>query len=159
MASGSKSNETAGSQLTLEQEQTFIQSSTNEEDLEKYYYENVLPESSPIPIPPHAEIKSQQKKDYIQVRYKWRENDYVYICRWHTRTPNSPSEQGNSWVIIRHYLGIAAGSNARRSYYEVLIAKNKWILKETWDKATRAKNKGNATKEQKEILKNGHWDV
>ena len=54
---------------------------------------------------------------------------------------------------MRHYLGIAAGSNARHSYYEVLIAKNKWILKETWDKAIRAKNKGNATKEQKEILK------
>lgn len=147
MASGSKSNETSGNQLTFEQEETLIQSSKNERELEKYYYEELLPKSSPIPIPSNAEIKPQQKKGYNQVKYKWTEEDYVYICRWHTRTPNSPQYQGDSWVIMRHYLGIAAGPNARQSYYEIMIGKDKWIQYSKWVEAVRAKAKGIASEE------------
>ena len=48
----------------------------------------------------------QEKNDYIQVKYSWKEAEYNYNCRWHTKTPNAPSYQGASWVIERKKSGI-----------------------------------------------------
>lgn len=39
----------------------------------------------------------------------------------------------------------------------ILIGKNEWIDRSVWNEAIRAKNKGTATAEQKELLNRGHW--
>lgn len=157
MASGANSRQTSGKQNTLEQENAGLQSTKNEANLQKDFLENVLPKSSPIPIPDDAQITFQEKKEYTQVKYRWTHGEYKYLSRWHTRTPNAPPDQGNSWVVERHLPGIGAGPNARPAKREVLIGKNKWISKSTWDAAIRARKNGTATEEQKELLNNGHW--
>ena len=67
----------------------------------KDYIENTLPKSSPIKIPSSAIIIEEQKNGYEQVKYTWKKDDYSYTSRWHTRTPNAPKEQGDSWVVQR----------------------------------------------------------
>lgn len=77
--------------------------------------------------------------------------------RWHTRTPNAPKEQGDSWVVQRDKAGIGYGKNIRPPQHEILVGENKWVSKQEWQKAIRAKKNGVATDEQKEMLDNGHW--
>ena len=72
----------------------------------KDYIENTLPKSSPIKIPSSATVKEEQKNGYDQVKYTWKKGDYSYTSRWHTRTPNAPKEQGDSWVVQRDKAGI-----------------------------------------------------
>ena len=119
--------------------------------------ENTLPKSSPIKIPSSAIIIEEQKNGYEQVKYTWKKDDYSYTSRWHTRTPNAPKEQGDSWVVQRDKAGIGYGKNARPAKHEILVGKNKWVSKKEWQAAIRARKNGTATKEQKEILDNGHW--
>lgn len=157
MASGNYSRQTSGAQQTIEQEEAGIQAKENEKNVEKQYLREILPKSSPLHIPKNAKISKQAKNGYDQVKYQWSENGYNYTCRWHTRTPGAPPEQGDSWVVERHRPGIGAGPNARKAKREILIGKGKWILKSTWDEAIRARKTGKATQEQKEILKHGHW--
>ena len=75
----------------------------------KDYIENTLPKSSPIKIPSSAIIIEEQKNGYEQVKYTWKKDDYSYTSRWHTRTPNAPKEQGDSWVVQRDKAGIGYG--------------------------------------------------
>lgn len=157
MASGEYSRQTSGAQQTIEQEEAAIQAKENENNVEKQYLREILPKSSPLHIPQNAKISKQTKNGYDQVKYQWSESSYNYTCRWHTRTPNAPPEQGDSWVVERHRPGIGAGPNARKAKREILIGKGKWISKSTWDEAIRARKTGKATQEQKEILKHGHW--
>ena len=50
---------------------------------------------------PSTAAKEETKNGYVQVKYTWKKGDYSYTSRWHTRTPNAPREQGNSWVVER----------------------------------------------------------
>lgn len=43
--------------------------------------------------------KEETKNGYVQVKYTWKKGEYSYTSRWHTRTPNAPKEQGDSWVV------------------------------------------------------------
>lgn len=157
MASGGNSGQSSGSQQTIEQEEAAIQAAENEAFAEHQYISQILPQSSPIHIPDNAKITSQVKNGYDQIKYQWTRGDYNYTSRWHSRTPGAPLEQGDSWVVERHRPGIGAGPNARPAKREILVGKGKWVPKSTWDAAIRARIRGTATKEQKELLDHGHW--
>lgn len=113
--------------------------------------------TSPLKIPKSAKVQMQQKTGYEQIKYTWSKDNYNYTSRWHTRTPNAPITQVNSWVVERKLPGIGYGKNQRVGVHEVLIGKNTWIAKKEWDLAIKARKQGTATKLQKEILDNGHW--
>ena len=120
------------------------------------YYRNELPATAPIKIPKTAQIIVQDKTKYKQVKYKWYEKDVRYEVRWHTKTPRSPSYEKDSWVVERHIKGKGYGKNSHIGKDEILVGK-KWISKDEWTNAIRAKNTNKATKKQKELLKNGHF--
>ena len=126
-------------------------------------FKDELVKTSPISIPANAKVKIEQKTaGYKQAKYQWTEGDYKYTARWHTQTPRAPKNQGNSWVVERTRKGIGHGPNARPRKTEILVGKakngsSKWIDKKEWNKAIAANKVGKATKEQKEMLKNGHW--
>lgn len=121
------------------------------------YIKNILPKTSPIAIPSTAIIKEEQKNGYKQVKYTWEYEDFSYTSRWHTRTPNAPIEQGDSWVVQRDKAGIGYGKDVRPAQHEILIGENEWVKRSEWQDAIRARKKGTATKEQEELLDNGHW--
>ena len=112
----------------------------------KDYIENILPKSSPIIIPSSATIREEQKNGYDQVKYTWKKGEYSYTSRWHTRTPNAPKEQGESWVVQRDREGIGYGKNARPAKHEILIEKNKWVSKKEWQAAHKSKKKRHCNK-------------
>ncbi len=165
---GKNSRLTAGavknSQLSLEQEEYGSQVQEIESQAEKQYknyIDNELPKSSPIKIPKNASIKDELKNGYHQVKYEWKSNEHKYIARWHTRTPNAPISQENTWVIERKKSGIGHGKEARRKVIEILIKTNnrggkKWINKQIWQKAIAARKQGTITKEQEKLLYDGH---
>lgn len=121
------------------------------------YIQKILPKTAPMSIPSSASIKEQHKNGYEQIKYQWTRGEYSYTSRWHTRTPNAPEEQGDSWVVQRDRPGIGYGPNARPAKHDILVGKYKWVSQEKWQDAIRAKKKGIATKQQKEMLNNGHW--
>ena len=121
------------------------------------FLENILPKGSPIKIPSSATIKEEQKNGYEQVKYTWKNGDYSYISRWHARTPNSPKNQGDSWIVERKKSGLGYGKNAHPKQEEILVGKNKWISKKEWNDAIISRRKGTLTQKQKEWLDNGHW--
>lgn len=121
-----------------------------------------LPKTSPLKIPSSATIKEEQKQGYNQVKYSWQRGEYKYLCRWHTRTPNAPKNQGNSWVVERKIPGIGSGPHAKAARSEILVGKttngnNIWVDKKKWNDAIYARKHGTCTKEQKEMLDHGHW--
>lgn len=152
---GDNSKLTSGDQISFEQEETAIKTSQNEKATFENYAKNELPKSSPIEIPNNAEFKVQIKDEYTQVKYDWKKEEYKYQARWHTKTPNSPGYESESWVVERKIPGIGSGLNARHSTNEVLVG-TKWISKKIWQEAIYAKKNGTATVQQKEVLKNGH---
>ena len=81
----------------------------------------------------------------------------IYTSRWHTRTPNAPANQGNSWVVERKIPGIGFGKGARPKKEEVLVGKDIWISKQAWKNAILARKSGKITQEQEDWLNNGHW--
>ncbi len=115
----------------------------------KDYIENTLPNSSPIKIPSSATVKEEQKNGYDQVKYTWKKGDYSYTSRWHTRTPNAPKEQGDSWVVQRDKAGIGYGKNARPAKHEILVGKNKWVSKKGMAGGYPCKEKRNSDKRAK----------
>ena len=153
------------SQLSLEQEKYTSEEIDIEKEVEeqyKDYIEIILPQSSPIPIPTNSLIKDEQKNGYHQVKYEWAKDEYKYTARWHTRTPNAPINQEDTWVIERKISGIGSGQNARKKFVEILIHTNnkeghKWIDKKIWQKAIAARKQGNITTEQEILLYDGHW--
>lgn len=158
---GSDSGLTNKKQMSLEEYEYELSVSENEDKLHEHYLKEVLPKTSPISIPHSATYKEQQKQGYNQVKYEWNHGKYNYTSRWHTKTPNAPDTQGNSWVVERKIPGIGHGPNARRAKSEILIRKDgnrlKWIPKHKWQQAIAARKNGTITKEQEEILRNGHW--
>ena len=141
---------TPGTQESLEQEELKTITSNNESSV-------ALRDRSPISIPSSAIEKAEKKNGYDQIKYTWKRGEYTYTSRWHTRTPNAPQNQGNSWVVERRKSGIGYGENARPKQEEVLVGKNKWVSKQKWQAAIRARKNGTSTKEQKEMLDHGHW--
>lgn len=141
---------TPGTQQTMEQTELKAIVENNESS-------TALRARSPITIPSSATEKTEKKNGYNQVKYTWKRGEYTYTSRWHTRTPNAPKEQGNSWVVERKISGVGHGKNARPKREEVLVGKNKWISKREWKDAIIARKRGTLTKKQKEWLDNGHW--
>ncbi len=153
---------TFGTQTTPEQSELAQKAAELEQQAKETYLKDTLPQTSPIFIPERANIKAERKSGYDQVKYTWKSGDFEYISRWHTRTPNAPSDQAASWVVERIRHGIGYGKEARRRTHDILVGKTesgnyKWVSKSEWDKAILARKKGTATLEQKEMLDNGHW--
>lgn len=157
MASGSNSGVSNGNQTTTNNATLKEQVAQNEKLFSESYVKEILPQSSPLTIPKSANVSQQKKNGYNQVKYSWSRGEYKYLSRWHTRTPNAPADQGNTWVVERRKLGIGYGPNARKGVSEVLVGKYKWVSKKEWNAAVLANKKGTATDKQKEMLKNGHW--
>ena len=97
----------------------------------------------PLVIPSRANVIYQQKVGYTQQKYTWTNGKYKYEARWHTRTPNAPESQGNTWVVMRTLPGAANGSTPKKQW--ILIGKYKWVDKSIWDSAVRARQNGTAT--------------
>lgn len=152
MGCGSSSGLTSGKQVTFEQEMLGIQASNNEAKIMEDYIKNILPSTSPLVIPSSAKITIQDKDSYIQVKYQWTRIEYKYLSRWHTRTPNAPIDEGDSWCVERQLPGIGAGPNARPAKREVLVGENEWVPKEKWDAAIRDKKNGKLIEEKKKML-------
>lgn len=159
MASGKYSGQTTGDQVSFSEYETEHIVAENENQFYQQYLASEAIKTSPLHIPEKVKVSVQQKNGYNQIKYQWQRGEYKYSCRWHNRTPGAPAAQGDSWVVERHRPGIGAGPNARPAKREVMIGKYKWISKDKWNAAIRAKKNGNATEKQKEILKNGHWDA
>jgi hypothetical protein len=156
---------TSGSPQTTLEQQEYAKSVAEAEAKVKAhqdYLKNELPRTSPLKIAGSASIKEEQKHGYNQVKYSWQRGKYKYSSRWHTRTPNAPKNQGDSWVVERRIPGIGNGPNARRAKTEILVGKsvsgrNIWVDKRVWDAAVYARAHGTCTKKQKEMLDHGHW--
>ena len=155
---GSNSNQangtTGSAQTQLEQQEYAQKVAEIEAQLAEHqnYLKNGLPESSPIKIPQNAKIKEEPKDGYDQVKYTWEHEPYQYESRWHTRTPNAPIEQGDSWVVKRTIPGIGSGPNARKRKSEILVGKsdsgqNIWVDSKVWNAAVRARRDGTYTQE------------
>lgn len=87
--------------------------------------------------------------------FRWKRGEYEYNARWHTRTPNAPKEQENTWVIERTLKGIGFGKNKRPKQKHYLCGK-KWVSEHDWKTAIDARKKGTITKKQDKMLKAGH---
>ena len=132
-------------------EASFKFSEMTEEDISKIAEQYRT--RAPIKVPAHAQYTAKSKENgYEQLSYKWRDEEYRYEVRWHTRTPNAPVEQGDTWVAQRK----KPGHGAIKSYREIWI-NEKWISGYQWFEAIRAYQNGMATREQIELLEQGHW--
>lgn len=60
-------------------------------------------------------------------------------------------------MVQRDIAGIGYGKEVRPARHEILVGKNKWVPNSEWQDVIRARKNGTATKEQKELLDNGHW--
>ena len=69
------------------------------------------------------------------------------------------SEQGDTFVVERVMPGVGHGQNQRKRVEQIRIGENMWVSKADWEKARAARGRGTLTKEQEEILNNGHWRV
>ncbi|MGC9340804.1 T7SS effector LXG polymorphic toxin [Listeria ivanovii] len=115
---------------------------------------NTYKKKAPVSIPDDAKIKAQTKKaGYEQIIYKWNDGQFKYEVRWHTRTPDAPVKQGNTWVVQRTVPG--NGGNKPQTFFK--IGDNEWIEGYKWYEAINARKAGNATSEQIRILDKGHW--
>ena len=113
---------------------------------------------APIDIPDTATMKPRTMNNgYEQITYAWRENEYKYVVRWHSRTPGAPIEQGNTWVITRKIPG--SGGQKPRSFYKIgnTGTDADWVKGKDWFDAINARKAGTATPHQLEILDAGHW--
>ncbi len=116
---------------------------------------------SPLQIPGDSTKKISVKKNgYYQIEYKWNADDgFEYTSRWHTRTPGAPIEQADTFVVERRIPGIGYGKNQRESIEQVLVGENEWVSRSEWMEARKARGRGIITKEQEEMLYNGHWKI
>jgi hypothetical protein len=113
---------------------------------------------APIEIPESAAIKPRTMNNgYDQISYKWRESGYKYEVRWHSRTPDAPFEQGNTWVVQREIPG--SGGQNPRSFIKIgnTGTDADWVSGHKWYDAIKARQNGTATLEQIKILDVGHW--
>jgi hypothetical protein len=110
--------------------------------------------SSPVKIPKEVQPEYQQKSGYEQIRYRWTDGSHKYEARWHTRTPNAPPHQGDTWVVGRRTPGTPTGQPAVQ---HVLTGKNEWTPMSKWQDAVQSNKAGTATPEQLNLLERGHW--
>ncbi len=82
----------------LKEGERFDDLSDEQKELIAEYYRERVPI---ISIPEGVKGKAQSKNGYEQISYKWKDGDYKYEARWHTRTPDAPENQGRTWVIER----------------------------------------------------------
>ena len=73
--------------------------------------------------------------------------------RWHTRTPDAPIDQGNTWVIQRKI----PGKGETNPSTQFMIGENEWVDGWKWYEAIKARKNGTATQEKIELLDKGHW--
>lgn len=163
-SSGLTNGTNGAPQLSIEQQEYSEKVKEIEKEAGKHadYLKHELPRTSPLKVPSTATIKEEQKTGYKQVKYNWQHGDYKYQSRWHTQTPGAPNNTGNTWVVEKRKPGIGYGPHARPAKSYILVGKTKsgaykWIDKKKWNAAIYANKNGTATKEQKEMLKNGHW--
>ena len=119
---------------------------------------NKIPELSkqaPIEIPSNATVKTQAKNGYDQITFKWTENGQTYEVRWHTKTPDAPEGQGNTWVVSR----VTPGTPTGQVRTEHILVGDTWLPRYQWQDAINAYKNGTATQEQLQLLKNGHWQA
>ena len=73
------------------------------------------------------------------------------------RRDQTHREQGDTFVVERRLPGVGYGKNQRAPVEQIRIGKDMWVSKADWDAARAARGRGVLTKEQEEILNNGHW--
>ena len=80
---------------------------TQEKNLTKLSeHSDTLKEFCPLKVPKTHNIKAEYKRaGYYMLSFRWKRGEYEYNARWHTRTPNAPKEQENTWVIERTLKG------------------------------------------------------
>lgn len=78
---------------------------------------------------------------------------YNYQYKWYIRTLNTPTTQGNSWVVTRKVQGT---KTTRGEPTEYKLSDNTWVNETEWKGAVRARAQGNETTRQREILDKGH---
>ena len=101
---GNSSGISKGNQMSFEQYESELNEAEAENNLRDMYYEylrNELPISSPIQIPQTSTIKEESKNGYHQIKYEWTHEEYNYLSRWHTHTPNAPDYSQDTWVVER----------------------------------------------------------
>lgn len=114
-----------------------------------------LSKQAPIEIPPNATVKLQVKNGYEQITFKWTEGGKHYEVRWHTKTPGAPKGQGNTWVVSR----VMPGTSTGQVRIEEILVGDAWIPRYQWQDAINAYRSGTATKEQLQLLEDGHWQA
>ena len=115
-----------------------------------------LAKSSPIEIPDNANVRIQNKAGgYGQISYSWADDTYKYNARWHTPTPNAPTNSANSWVIERITPGTPTGQIKITEIYTPGVNSN-WTSNWQWQSAVDAYNNGITTSLQDSILNSGH---
>ncbi|MBQ4353588.1 MAG: hypothetical protein IJC71_01705 [Clostridia bacterium] len=118
-----------------------------------------IAERSPMRIPKNASVKyKDMKSGYDQIEYRWKRGVYDYTARWHTHTPGAPEYSQTTWVIERRIKGIGYGKNRLDAKNEYLIGKNKWISKQEWNAARKARGLNKETPKTRRILDSGHWE-
>ena len=121
--------------------------------------ESEVRQRSPIKVPNNANASIQHKTaqkgsgGYEQIKYTWVDQGVKYESRWHTRTPEAPPTQGNSWVVTRQVQG---SRTKRASEKQYLMNNGTWISETRWNQATMSRAKGTETSQQRAILDNGH---
>ena len=130
---------------------------TQEKNLTKLSeHSDTLKKFCPLKVPKTHNIKAEYKRaGYYMLSFRWKRGEYEYNARWHTRTPNAPKEQENTWVIERTLKGIGFGKNKRPKQKHYLCGK-KWVSEHDWKTAIDARKKGTITKKQDKMLKAGH---
>ena len=114
-----------------------------------------LSKQAPIEIPSTATVKAQAKNGYDQISFKWTESGQNYEVRWHTKTPGAPEGQGNTWVVSR----ITPGTPTGRVRTEHILVGDTWVPRHQWQDAINVYRNGTATREQMQLLKDGHWQA
>ena len=112
----------------LKEGERFDDLSDEQKELIAEYYR----ERGPIiSIPEGVKGKAQSKTCYKQISYKCKDGEYKYEARWHTRTPDTPENQGRTWVIER----VKPGNGGVKPSRHFLIGEDEWVEGYKWFKA------------------------
>ncbi len=79
--------------------------------------------------------------------------NFGHTSRWHTRTPNAPKKQGNSWVVERKSSGVGYGKNAQPKKEESFGRKKQMDFYAGLEKCNKSKKKRNSNKKAKGVVR------